>query len=76
MEPSTKFGGSWWLKEPWLTRQLCKVGMGRCEFFLHGGTVSLGCITVNKMDPIAMEQWDNLKKLLNRESTNRMVVVP
>jgi hypothetical protein len=45
MVPTDKYGGSWWLKEGVVTRQVCKLGVGRCEFFLHLGSMSLGCIT-------------------------------
>jgi RHS repeat-associated protein len=48
LEPSSKFGGSFWIKENWISRQLCKLRLNRCEFFLHRGTLSNGCITVLK----------------------------
>ena len=75
MVPSTKYGGSWWLKDPWIQRQLWKLGIGRSGFFLHLGTVSLGCITVIKTKPAAVQEWENLKKLLEKESKNTMTVV-
>jgi hypothetical protein len=75
MVPSSKYGGSWWLKEGWFARQLCKLGIGRCEFFLHLGTVTLGCITVDKFNPIAVEQFERLRKVLGRDPKNTLEVL-
>jgi RHS repeat-associated protein len=72
--PSTKYGGSWWLKEGWLTRQLCKLGFGRCEFFLHLGTVTLGCITVDRNNPLAVDLFNRLRDLLNADPKSRITV--
>ncbi|MDH5640117.1 MAG: DUF2778 domain-containing protein [Nitrospira sp.] len=74
--PTTKYGGSYWLKEGWLTRQLCKAGFGRCEFFLHLGVRSEGCITVVRTDSTATGQFNKLKDLLQNDPTNSLEVKP
>ena len=76
MIPSDKYGGSYWLKEGFFKRQLCKRGYGRCEFFFHEGYYSKGCITVNKNNSKAMEEFNNLKEILQKNSNNTMTVVP
>ncbi len=76
MVRSDKYGGSYWLQESWTDRQLCKLGVGRCEFFMHEGTVSEGCITAYKHDPEVKNQWERLMNMLDSESKNTMVVVP
>ncbi|MET1257678.1 tlde1 domain-containing protein, partial [Aliikangiella maris] len=76
MEWSAKYGGSYWLKEGWWTRQLCKAGRGRCEFFLHKGNNSNGCITVDPDNAEAMKQFDELMDMLGKESKNTMTVMP
>jgi hypothetical protein len=76
MIPSDKYGGSYWLKEGWVTRQLCKLGFGRCEFFLHLGSYSAGCITVERTDTSSPQQFDKLKELLRGDPKNTLEVVP
>ncbi len=76
MEKSSKFGGSFWLKESFLDRQLCKLGYGRCEFFLHEGTYSAGCITVDKNNSDVMDKFDRIRDFLNGETDNTMTVEP
>ncbi|MFO0775965.1 MAG: RHS repeat-associated core domain-containing protein [Nitrospiraceae bacterium] len=76
MVPTDKYGGSYWLKEGWFSRQLCKMGFGRCEFFLHAGMFSRGCITADKTDPIATSQYGDLKQLLSRDPSNVLEVTP
>jgi RHS repeat-associated protein len=76
MIPSEKYGGSWWLKEGFFTRQFCKLGIGRCEFFFHEGTISEGCITVDRTNENARKQFNDIKKILRTDPTNTMTVVP
>jgi hypothetical protein len=55
----------------------CALGIERCGFEFHPGHVSLGCITVNSGDKAAMQQYDGLNELLNREDgNNTLTVVP
>jgi hypothetical protein len=74
MVKSNKYGGSYWLKENILDRQLCKSGIGRCQFYLHKGHISHGCITANIDKPDTMKQWDYLMNKLENESNNTMIV--
>lgn len=71
-----KYGGSYWLKEGWLDRQFCKAGLGRCEFYMHKGSISEGCITASNRDPGTMDQWDDLMEMLDGEDNNTMTVTP
>ena len=73
---SDKYGGSYWLKESFLDRRLCSLDVGRCEFFLHEGTGSAGCINVDKRDYNALSQWDELMNLLDSEPDNTLTVAP
>ncbi|MEM9101708.1 MAG: RHS repeat-associated core domain-containing protein [Pseudomonadota bacterium] len=75
MVTSEKYGGSFWLRENWFQRQLClHLGKGRCGFFLHKGTLSDGCINVNKMDENAMQEWDRMSDMLSKERDNWLEV--
>jgi len=78
MVRSDHYGGSFWLKDGNIfTRQICKrYGYGRCEFYLHKGFRSLGCITAFKGNKDTMVNWDNLMNMLNSEITNTMIVKP
>jgi Protein of unknown function (DUF2778) len=77
MVQSAKYGGSWWLKEGFATRQLCtKLGIGRCEFYLHRGGRSNGCITVDEFDPAGADSFGQINNLLKSESKNTMRVSP
>ena len=76
MVSSEKYGGSWWLKQGFWTRQFCKLGFGRCEFFFHEGTISAGCITVNKNNQDARNQFKKIQDLLRTETNNTMTVTP
>lgn len=59
-----------------LNRTLCRFGVGRCEFFLHKGSYSEGCITVDKGNEKATTQWSNLMEMLKNEPQNNMTVIP
>ncbi len=49
----------------------------RCGFELHPGSVSLGCITTDKKNANAMEQYAGVNKLLLSENgANTLVVKP
>ena len=77
MVESERHEGWWWLKEDMFTRQLCKIGLERCGFFLHLGTTSLGCITVQRGDEEARRQFESLSQMLKRDAPrNRMKVEP
>jgi len=71
---SEKYGGSWWLKENFITRQICTLGYGRCQFYLHIGYYSKGCITVNANNTDAVHKFNELKCLLDSELSNKMTV--
>src|SRR5437867_11029710 len=76
MIESDKYGGSWWLAESWITRQICRrLHIGRCQFFLHSGYTSQGCINVDKQSPSGLEQWEQIKKVLNGDPKNTLTVV-
>ncbi len=53
------------------------LGMARSGFELHPGSVSLGCITTDKNNPFAMDQYGQVHNLLQSESgSNALDVVP
>lgn len=55
----------------------CMLGLNRCGFELHPGGISLGCITTDKNDPKAMNQYSSIDALLNQEvGGNNLTVVP
>jgi RHS repeat-associated protein len=55
-----------------------KLGLERGGFELHPGSRSLGCITTNKNDPQAMQQYQQLDQLLQSEGdgNNWLLVAP
>ena len=76
MIETEKYGGSYWLREGMLDRFLCsRFNIGRCEFFLHLGRVSAGCITVQRENNLATRQFDELRVLLRDDRPNRMRVI-
>jgi RHS repeat-associated protein len=53
------------------------LGLARSGFELHPGSVSLGCITTDKNNPFAMDQYGQVHNLLQSESgSNALEVVP
>lgn len=50
-------------------------GLARGGFELHPGSISLGCITTDKKDPKAMQQYQQLFQLLQSESGNDWLLV-
>jgi len=49
----------------------------RCGFELHIGSISLGCITTNRHDPTAVQQYNQTNDLLQSESGgNTLIVTP
>jgi len=53
------------------------LGLARSGFELHPGSVSLGCITTDKNNPFAMDQYGQVHNLLQSESgSNTLEVVP
>ena len=51
------------------------LGLRRSGFELHPGTHSLGCITTDKSNPQAMEQYQQLFQLLQSENGNNWLLV-
>jgi RHS repeat-associated protein len=80
MNPDNRTGhaGFWRLEpNPKIPGWECRLGLARCGFELHPGSISLGCITTNKTDPNAMQEYDSVNNLLNQESgSNHLTVVP
>ncbi len=61
MKRVDKYGGSWWLDEGMINRRL----RNRSEFYLHEGSISHGCITVNKMNDFGTSKFYKLKQLFD-----------
>jgi hypothetical protein len=77
MIASEKYGGSWWLKQGIVKEWSCRLGIGRCEFFLHlGYGLSQGCITVIQTNPVAKRQFESIRDILRRDSKNTLTVIP
>jgi RHS repeat-associated protein len=51
---------------------LCRLGLKRCGFQLHVGTVSLGCITVSTS---ALQIYTKVSDLLSKEYPNNLICV-
>ena len=70
--------GFWRLEpNPKIPGWKCSFGMARCGFMFHPGTMSLGCITVDRMDPELMKQYLEMHNLLLRdEGSNSLNVEP
>ncbi|MDR3764529.1 MAG: RHS repeat-associated core domain-containing protein, partial [Acidobacteriota bacterium] len=70
--------GFWRLEpNPTIPGWKCRLGLARCGFELHPGSISLGCITGNKNDPGTMQQYNNVNNLLNQENgSNHLTVGP
>lgn len=55
----------------------CMLGLARCGFEFHPGSVSLGCITADQTRDDTMQQYNNVNNLLQSESgRNHLTVVP
>ena len=66
LEPNPRVSGIW-----------CKLGLGRCDFELHPGGVSLGCITAEINNERAMNDFLTNNNLLSSENgSNTLVVKP
>jgi RHS repeat-associated protein len=70
--------GFWRLEpDPKISGWKCRLGLERCGFELHPGSISLGCITADKKNPSTMDQYKGINDLLQRENgNNQMTVVP
>jgi len=70
--------GFWRLEpNPKIPGWKCDLGLARCGFELHPGSISLGCITTSKTDPTAMQQYNNVNVLLSQENgSNSLTVIP
>ncbi|WP_373777528.1 RHS repeat-associated core domain-containing protein [Glaesserella sp.] len=66
-----KFGGSWWLDEGFFTR----IFRSRNSFYLHKGSVSWGCITVDKTNAQGMSKYSELEQILKDVDSPEMTVV-
>jgi RHS repeat-associated protein len=61
--------GFWRLEpDPPIPGWKCRLGVNRCGFMLHPGTVSLGCITADPTNKKTMRQYDRVDRLLQREN--------
>jgi RHS repeat-associated protein len=70
------YGGSYWLDEGSAQRLGCSLGYGRCEFFLHSGSRSNGCITVREEDQATKDSWRRMKEIVGDQAEDTMTVVP
>ena len=53
------------------------LGIERSGFLLHPGTVSLGCITVDRENASLIDDYRKIDAMLNRENgRNTLVVTP
>jgi type VI secretion system (T6SS) effector TldE1-like protein len=70
--------GFWRLEpNPKIPGWKCRLGLARCGFELHPGSISLGCITTNKTDANAMQEYNSINNLLNQENgSNHLTVIP
>ena len=54
----------------------CRLGLARCGFQLHPGSVSLGCITVDKNNVFALRNYEQVHNLLKKDHpVNKLKVV-
>jgi hypothetical protein len=54
-----------------------KLGLRRNGFMIHPGSISLGCITIDKYDERLMQDYELIDSLLQREEgRNTLEVVP
>ena len=61
--------------DPKIAGWKCALGLERCGFEFHPGSVSLGCITADKYDPAVMQMYDKVHELLRRESPDNSLKV-
>lgn len=64
-------GDTWWLDEGRWNR----IFRDRSQFFLHPGTVSHGCITVDTNNQQGMAKYNNLAEMLKKNSSSRTMIV-
>lgn len=74
MEFSTMYGGSFLLKSNIYQRLSHRLGVARGQFYLHKGSISHGCITVDKNNETSMRQWEELINMLTGEQRNTLTV--
>ncbi len=68
--------GYWRLEpNPKIPGWKCRLGIERCGFELHPGGRSRGCITADVFNPSAMQQYNGINDLLNRENGNNNLKV-
>lgn len=78
MNPDNRPGhDNYWRLEPnpTIPGWKCRLGLARCGFEQHPGTLSLGRITTDKSNKGAMQQYSNVNDLLNRESGSNTLKV-
>jgi RHS repeat-associated protein len=55
--------------------KLCRLGKKRCDFLMHPGRISWGCVTVDRDNVLAMENYGKINDLLQRESPSNRICV-
>lgn len=72
----------WWALQsqswqPNVDGALCRMGLKRCGFNIHLGTRSLGCITFDKDNPAAVNDYNLLNDLFKSDApSNTLRVIP
>ena len=70
----------WWALQstswiPNVSGALCISGLSRCGFNIHLGSYSLGCITFNKNNSSAVQNFQNISNILNSDAPNNTLTV-
>jgi hypothetical protein len=60
----------------WSSGPSCRLGFSRCGYNLHLGSMSLGCITFDKTNPDAVNEFDSVSDLLQNDAPNTLTVLP
>jgi hypothetical protein len=81
LEPNTLPGHEgWWAAQStswgWASGPSCRLGFSRCGYNLHLGSISLGCITFDKTNPDAVNEFDSVSDLLQNDAPNTLTVLP
>lgn len=59
----------------WMKGRWNRIFRDRSQFFLHPGTVSHGCITVDTNNQQGMAKYNNLAEMLKKNSSSRTMIV-
>lgn len=54
----------------------CRAGLSRCGFNLHLESFSEGCITFDRHNPQAVQEFNNISNLLQNDAPNTLTVFP